>query len=282
MKKVMAIILCMILALPLFGCELKREKSWREKVDSIEVGMTVVELFDLMGEPDADIGRGANLLMYILPNQHVTVVCVDIDYTQENRPLAVMEKPVVLSYEDFKEHYRHYPDDPSVWWNNVTDIQPAPTIVPVTDVYEGLSMETFLERYCYGDNYKDYENQYLGINNYYFIFDENNNPTILTSSKNGTADGYIISSITAYDKNAINICEETFYCIEQGMSIHEVVGLVGNPDWQTSDGITLVWYCNDQFNFHISWKTDSSDPSLLIVNRVYIRDLNANTYERIV
>lgn len=165
---------------------------------------------------------------------------------------------------------------------NVIDIQPAPTIVPVTDVYEGLSMETFLERYSYGDNYKDYENQYLGINNYYFIFDENNNPTILTSSKNGTADGYIISSITAYDKNAINICEETFYCIEQGMSIHEVVGLVGNPDWQTSDGITLVWYCNDQFNFHISWKTDSSDPSLLIVNRVYIRDFNANTYERIV
>ncbi|MBE6977120.1 MAG: hypothetical protein E7438_00555 [Ruminococcaceae bacterium] len=117
MKRTVAVILCMILLLPLLGCELKREKSWQEKVDSIEVGMTIEDLFDLMGEPDADMGSGTTLLMYILPDQHVTVVHVNNDYTQEGHPLAVMDKPVVLSYEDFKEHYRHYPDDPNAWWN---------------------------------------------------------------------------------------------------------------------------------------------------------------------
>lgn len=117
MKRTVAVILCMILLLPLLGCELQRERSWQEKVDSIEVGMTVVELFDLMGEPDAYIGSGAVNPMYYGPDQQVVIVCVRRDYTQEDDPFVVTVKPVTETYEDFKERWGKYPDDPSAWWN---------------------------------------------------------------------------------------------------------------------------------------------------------------------
>lgn len=117
MKKIMVIILCMILALPLFGCELKREKSWREKVDSIKEGMTLSELIELMGEPDADLGSGAVIYMYILPEEHVLVVSIQTDYSRDVPTEIVGKTPVVETYDEFKERFRYYPDDPNAWWN---------------------------------------------------------------------------------------------------------------------------------------------------------------------
>ena len=80
-------------------------------MDSNEAGMTYEELITLMGEPDANIGSGAVILMYILPDEHVTVIGMHKDYTQQGNPLAVVVKPVILTYDEFYEHFRYYPND---------------------------------------------------------------------------------------------------------------------------------------------------------------------------
>jgi len=117
MKKIILLLLCVLLLLPLVGCDKNDEPEWKKKVDSIEVGTTYEELISLMGEPNANVGSGAELLMYILPDEHVTVVCIALDYAQNDYPLTVAVKPVVQTYDEFKEHYQYYPDDPNAWWN---------------------------------------------------------------------------------------------------------------------------------------------------------------------
>ena len=111
MKKIMVILLCMILALPLFGCELKREKSWQEKVDSIKEGMTLSELIELMGEPDADLGSGATIYMYTLPDEHVLVVSICTDYSRDVPTDIVGVTPVLQTYEEFFARRKYYPND---------------------------------------------------------------------------------------------------------------------------------------------------------------------------
>ena len=114
MKKTVLLLLCLLLLLPLCGCNQNDELDWREKVDSIEAGMTYEELIALMGEPDADIGSGAVIHMYVLPDQHVIVISMHTDYTQEGAPLAVGVKPVVQTYDEFFEHHKYYPNDPDL------------------------------------------------------------------------------------------------------------------------------------------------------------------------
>lgn len=117
MKKTVLLLLCVLLLLPLYGCDKNDELDWRKKVDSIEAGMTYEELITLMGEPDANIGSGAVILMYILPDEHVTVVSIQTDYTRDVHREIVGKKPVVETYDEFKERHKYYPDDPDAWWN---------------------------------------------------------------------------------------------------------------------------------------------------------------------
>ena len=117
MKKTVLLLLCLLLLLPLYGCNQNDELDWRKKVDSIEVGMTYEELIALMGEPDAYIGSGAVILMYILPDEHVMVVSIQTDYTRDVPTEIVGKTPVVETYDEFKERHKYYPDDPDAWWN---------------------------------------------------------------------------------------------------------------------------------------------------------------------
>jgi hypothetical protein len=116
MKKVVLMVCICLIALPLCSCK-SSNPAWAEKVDSIDAGMTYDELIEIMGEPDAHIGMGPETLMYILPDQHVTVICIRRDYTREDYPLTVSVKPTVLTYDEFKEKFQYYPDDPDAWWN---------------------------------------------------------------------------------------------------------------------------------------------------------------------
>lgn len=109
----MVCVCLMVLSLP--SCKSSRP-AWTEKVESIEVGMTYVELVALMGEPEANIGRGMVNFLYILSAEHVTVISMQNDYAQEGGPLAVAVKPVVWTYDEFYEHFKYYPDDPDAWW----------------------------------------------------------------------------------------------------------------------------------------------------------------------
>lgn len=116
MKKYIVMVCVCFIVLSLCSCK-SSNPAWGEKVDSIDAGMTYDELIAIMGEPDANIGSGAQILMYILPDEHVTVIHIGRDYAQEGYPLAVLVKPVVITYDEFKERFQYYPDDPKAWWN---------------------------------------------------------------------------------------------------------------------------------------------------------------------
>ena len=117
MKKTFLLLLCVLLLLPLVGCEKNDEPEWKKKVDSIEAGMSYEELVALMGEPDADIGSGSTIFVYILPEKQVIAVGMVKDFTQQPTRLIVRATPVVQTYDQFKECYQYYPDDPNAWWN---------------------------------------------------------------------------------------------------------------------------------------------------------------------
>lgn len=119
-KTIVAIVIIFVLVISLCGYGYFNP-TWEEKVDSIEIGMTYEELVSLMGKPDANIGSGAELLMYILPDEHVIVVSIAKDYTQEGHPMVVGKKPVVQTYDEFKEYHQYRPDDPNAWWNRLDD-----------------------------------------------------------------------------------------------------------------------------------------------------------------
>ena len=111
MKKTVLLLLCVLLLLPLVGCEKNDEPEWKKKVDSIEAGMTYEELITLMGEPDAEIGSGAVIYMYVLPDEHVITVSLHTDYSRDVPATVVGLKPVVLTYEEFFAYQKYYPND---------------------------------------------------------------------------------------------------------------------------------------------------------------------------
>jgi hypothetical protein len=114
MKKAVAFLLCIVLLLPLVGCN-TRYAEREKKLNYITVGMSFDEVVSLMGEPDADIGSGVYIPMYILSEQRVAVFY----YMSKpaNGPWVVEEKPTVMTFEAFREKYGYYPNDLRAWWN---------------------------------------------------------------------------------------------------------------------------------------------------------------------
>ena len=111
MKKTVLLLLCVLMLLPLYGCDKNDEPDWRKKVDSIEAGMTLSELIELMGEPDADLGSGATIYMYTLPDEHVLVVSISTDYKRDVPADIVAQTPVLQTYDEFYARWKYYPND---------------------------------------------------------------------------------------------------------------------------------------------------------------------------
>jgi hypothetical protein len=111
MKKIILLLLCVFLLLPLYGCDKNDEPEWKKKVDMIEEGMPYSELVELMGGPGTNLHTNEPYFMYILPDKQVLVICL----TNNDE---VMVKPFVATYERFKELFDYYPDDPEAPWND--------------------------------------------------------------------------------------------------------------------------------------------------------------------
>ena len=169
--------------------------------------------------------------------------------------------------------------------DNVQTLQPAATISPPSDVYVGMLMEDFYEVYPDRDDDPASTKCSWGFENYIFIFDENNNPVIVTIRSDGPGrpkEHYCVTSVVAYDKNDFVVSENTFRSIEKGMKLHDVVALVGNPYGNPdAGGENLGWYCGSGLRFFIKFVPDSEDRNVLIVANVYRVDEIADTVESI-
>ena len=117
MRKTILVLCVCCMVLLLCSCKTP-DDPWRDQVNAIEAGMTSSELVALMGEPDANIGSGAVNYLYILSDEYVTVVGMYKNYDLEGGPLCVALKPRLWTYEEFKETFKYYPDDPNAWWND--------------------------------------------------------------------------------------------------------------------------------------------------------------------
>ena len=114
MKKVLLLLLCVLHLILLPGCN-TRYAQREEKLNSVTVGMSFDEVVSIMGEPDADIGSGVYIPIYILSKQRVAIFY----YMSKpvNGPWVVEENPTVMTFEAFKEKYGYYPNDLRAWWN---------------------------------------------------------------------------------------------------------------------------------------------------------------------
>jgi hypothetical protein len=173
--------------------------------------------------------------------------------------------------------------DPST--NDTEIFQPAPTIVPPSDVYAGMLLDEFWELYPQREDTLECQGLSWGFDGYMFIYDDHNNPVVITYHSVGPGrprEDYYLTSVVAYDRNSIVISEARFRSIKEGMTLHDVVALVGNPYGNPdAAGLTLGWHCGEGIRFCIKWAKHPDDPNVLIVKNVYRADDIAGTYESI-
>ena len=117
MKRLVLMVRVCLMVLSLYSCK-SSDAAWVDKVNTLEVGMTYEELVAIMGEPDADVTSGPATAMYILSDSHVIVLYLARDYTRDDDALCVVTEPEPITFDQFKEAYGYYPDDPNAWWND--------------------------------------------------------------------------------------------------------------------------------------------------------------------
>jgi hypothetical protein len=149
--------------------------------------------------------------------------------------------------------------------------RPAPAVTPDSPVYVGMPTKEFWTLY---DN-EDVLSMagFPGVDeDYYFIEDANGNPVVLTLRNIDRK--YTITAISAYDKNKIELSTRSFFAIREGMTMQELISILGHPFGSVfSSGDRLTWKVDDTF-FDVNFRTQPGDPSILVVNDVLIRDEN--------
>ena len=119
-----------------------------------------------------------------------------------------------------------------------------------------------------------------GLLNYFFIEDTDGNPVIVTSRVENRK--HSVASVTAYDKNTIDFSEAGFRKIDKGMTVHEVVSLVGNPLGCFSSYLDeLTWSC-DGVMYRIELEQHPDDFNVLIVRDVLQEDVETHTMKSII
>ena len=118
MKRALLLLLCAVLLLPLLGCQKDDRPEWQKKVDSIEEGMPYREMIAIMGEDGTDLHTNEPYVMYILSDEHILVVCLTSGWVDNKVVDVVAVEPVVVTYEEFKEWFDYYPEDPEAPWND--------------------------------------------------------------------------------------------------------------------------------------------------------------------
>jgi hypothetical protein len=118
MKKTILLLLCVLLLLSLYGCDKNDEPEWKKKVDMIEEGMPFKEVIEFMGGAGTDLHTNEPYAMYILSDEHILVICLTSGWVDNKVVDVVAVEPVVVTYEEFKEWFDYYPDDPEAPWND--------------------------------------------------------------------------------------------------------------------------------------------------------------------
>lgn len=147
--------------------------------------------------------------------------------------------------------------------------RPAPTVTPSCDAYVGMPTKEFWTLY---DNEDVEALTGLSDENYYFIEDANGNPVVLTLKSINK--NYTITAIAAYDKNKIELSSRSFFSIKAGMTVQEVISILGYPSGSGfSTGDRLSWKVDDTL-FYVLFRGQPGDPSISVVNDVIISGEN--------
>lgn len=151
--------------------------------------------------------------------------------------------------------------------------RPAPTVTPDSPVYVGMPEEEFWEICEIKDDDIVSMAGFPGVDeDYFFMEDTNGNPMVVTIIFKDRK--YNVTAITAYDKNKIKLSTRSFFAIREGMTMQELISILGHPFGSVfSSGDRLTWKVDDTF-FDVNFRTQPGDPSILVVNDVLIRDEN--------
>lgn len=108
--------------------------------------------------------------------------------------------------------------------------RPDNSIDPPGDIYIGMPQVDFYALYpdknsnLNGDG-SSFSFQY----GYAFLEDAEGNPVVVHFEPSKTSIDWQVASVKAYDKDTIHVTEETFDQLERGMSVEEIVSILGCP-----------------------------------------------------
>ena len=142
--------------------------------------------------------------------------------------------------------------------------KPAPAVTPDIPFHVGMSSEEFWELYD-SEDIISLTGLSFADEAYYLMEDDNGNPVVLTLKSRNS-----ITAIAAYDKSKIKLTSRSFFSIKAGMTVQEVISILGHPLMNYSaNGDRLTWKVDDTF-FHVQFRSQPSDPSILVVYDVFV------------
>lgn len=110
-------------------------------------------------------------------------------------------------------------------------------------IYEGMSFEEFQEK-----NPEDSYYRYFG--GYLFTVNDEGDHIVARLSDDAT----VISKVDCYEAESINKADETFLKIEEGMTVNQVVSMVGIPEGSDTSGmVSLTFQSNSGSRYLVYW-----------------------------
>ena len=128
-------------------------------------------------------------------------------------------------------------------------ITPASPVDPPSNIRIGMTFDEFLE--LYPDKQWTPGATCFYTNNEYALFEDGDGNPVVVHFVPVEINHFVVGSVYAFDKNGINKSEAVFNALEGGMSIQEVISLVGLPEpycinrtgvftWKLNDGVEYV------------------------------------------
>jgi hypothetical protein len=119
---------------------------------------------------------------------------------------------------------------------------------PEQNIYEGMSFEEFMA--------KNSEESYFAYIGYLFTKDNEGNHVVARLSDDCT----VITKVTRYEAKSIGNSDESFVKIKEGMSVEQIVSMVGIPEGSYTSGmITLAFRSNTEAQYWVYFRQASTE-----------------------
>jgi hypothetical protein len=126
---------------------------------------------------------------------------------------------------------------------------------PEQNIYEGMSFEEFMA--------KNSEESYFAYIGYLFTKDNEGNHVVARLSDDCT----VITKVTRYEAKSIDNSDESFVKIKEGMSVEQIVSMVGIPEDSYTSGMISLGFQSDtgaRYSIYLNQVRDEESTALYV------------------